>query len=147
MINVFQLPYTERFKVWYEFRKEIEELDLKEKCVRIDKWWQHAPLVNHHLHTSDLDNWPGPWELLAENIYCNIARGLGMCYTLKFCEITNFNLVEAKDNQGEELVLVLVDDGKYILNYWPDSVLSNNLKDFTITKKVNIEKVFKKHFK
>lgn len=147
MINIFQLPYLERFQVWFDFRKTIEPLDLKQKCVETDKWWQHTPLVNHHLHLYDIESWPGPWELLAENIYCNIARGLGMCYTLKFCDIKDIKMVEAKNDQGEEIVLVLVDDGKYVMNYWPDSVLSTNLKDFKITKKVNLETVFNKHFK
>ena len=76
MTNVFQLNYEARLKSWYDLRKSLEDKDIKTSCLAIDNWWQKAPLVNHHLHPNDIDNWPGPWDLLVENNYCQIARGL-----------------------------------------------------------------------
>jgi hypothetical protein len=52
--------------------------------------------------------------------------------------ITDIKMVEATDMQGEDLVLVLVDDAKYILNYWPDTVLSNKLSNFTVKRNIDI---------
>jgi hypothetical protein len=106
--------------------------------VEIDKWWQQTPLINHYLHPSDLPNWPGPWELLVENTYCTLARGLGMCYTLLLMNITDIEYVLAKDNDGDETPLVLVDNAKYLLNYYPGTVISNNLQEFNIVSKLDI---------
>jgi len=69
VINVFQLEYETRLKSWYELRQSLENKDIATKCLEIDKWWQYAPLVNYYLHPDDIDNWPGPWELLNDNNY------------------------------------------------------------------------------
>ena len=138
MINIFQLNYDNRLHSWYELRTNLQTSDIKTKCVEIDNWWQNAPMVNHHLHILDVSHWPSPWELLVENTYCSVAKALGMCYTMLLLNITDIKMVEATDMQGEDLVLVLVDDAKYILNYWPDTVLSNKLSNFTIKRNIDI---------
>ena len=140
-MNVFQLNYDARLKSWYELRSNITSLDTKNKCIEIDKWWQQAPLVNHHLHILDSDNWPGPWDLLVENTYCTVARALGMCYTLLLTGVTDIVLVEATDTQGEDMVLVLVDSAKYVLNYWPDTVVNNNSNDFSIKRHIDVSSI------
>jgi hypothetical protein len=137
-MNVFQLNYDTRLRSWYELRAQIEGTLIQNKCVEIDEYWQKAPLVNHHLHILDSISWPGPWDLLVENTYCTVARALGMCYTLLLTGVNDIELVEATDINGEDVVLVLVDDAKYILNYWPNTVLSNTLNDFTITRSIDI---------
>jgi hypothetical protein len=144
VINVFQLNFDTRLQNWFELRKELENSDLATKCVEIDKWWQYAPLVNHYLHYDFIDQWPGPWELLVENMYCTIARALGMCYTLLLIGVDNIEMVEATDQNNEDVVLVLVDSAKYILNYWPDTVLNNHLQDFKVKKHININKIKQK---
>ncbi len=137
-MNVFQMNYDTRLKSWYDLRTKLEQADTKSKCVEIDQWWQKAPLVNHHLHILDSANWPGPWDLLVENTYCTVARALGMCYTLLLTGIDDIDLVEATDSNGEDVVLVLVDHAKYVLNYWPETVVNNCSKDFTIKRKIDI---------
>lgn len=132
------MNYDTRLKSWYDLRTKLEQADIKSKCVEIDQWWQKAPLVNHHLHILDSANWPGPWELLVENTYCTVARALGMCYTLLLTGIDDIELVEATDSNGEDVVLVLVDHAKYVLNYWPETVVNNCSKDFTIKRKIDI---------
>jgi hypothetical protein len=143
-MNVFQLNYDSRLRSWYELRTTVESLDTKNKCIEIDKWWQKAPLVNHYLHILDNEAWPGPWDLLVENTYCTVARALGICYTLSLVGITDIKMVEATDRMGEDVVLVLVDNAKYVLNYWPDTVISNTQADFTIKRNINITHLDKK---
>jgi hypothetical protein len=143
-MNVFQLNYDTRLRSWYELRSQIEGTLIQNKCVEIDEWWQKAPLVNHHLHILDTNTWPGPWDLLVENTYCTVARALGICYTLSLVGISDIKMVEATDKMGEDLVLVLVDNAKYILNYWPDTVISNNSIDFTVKRNINITDLNKK---
>lgn len=143
-MNVFQLNYESRIRQWYELRKSIESSDISKKCIEIDAWWQKAPLVNHHLHILDQTTWPGPWDLLEENTYCMLARAIGMCYTLLLSGITDIELVEASDENGNDVILVLVDRAKYVLNYWPDTVLNNCSTDFTIKRRLDSSKLQEK---
>lgn len=137
-MNIFQSSYEARLQDWFKLRQTLINSNLKEQCIMVDKWWQAAPLLNHYLHPHDINNWPNPWELLSENSYCEVARALGMCYTLLLLGIKDVKLVLAKNDTNEDVVLVLVDNAKYILNYWPDTVISNTLKDFKITESLDI---------
>ena len=91
-----------------------------------------------------MDNWPDPWELLSENTYCEVARALGMCYTLMLIGVKDIELVLATNETAEDVVLVLVDNAKYIMNYWPNTVISNSLKDFKVVNKLDLETIIKK---
>ena len=141
MTNVFQLNYEARLKSWYDLRKSLDDKDIKTSCLEIDNWWQKAPLVNHYLHSNDIDNWPGPWDLLVENNYCQIARGLGMVYTLQLVGIKDIDFCLAIDDNSEQCALVMVDNAKYILNYYPDTVISNSLNDFKLASHIDMTKI------
>ncbi|MEI7463672.1 MAG: hypothetical protein WCK03_04745 [Candidatus Taylorbacteria bacterium] len=143
-MNVFQLNYESRLKSWYDLRKSLENNDIATVCLAIDKWWQYAPLLNHHLHPDDIDSWPGPWELLVENNYCQIARGLGMVYTLQLVGIKDVDFSTAIDDNNEECALVMVDNAKYILNYYPNTVISNSLQDFKLGNPMSMDIINKK---
>jgi len=140
-MNVFQLNYEARLSDWYDLRVHLEDSSLEEKCISIDKWWQKAPLVNHHLHILDSENWPDPWQLLVENTYDEVARALGICYTLILLDVENVEMADATDSMGNDIVIVLVDNAKYVLNYFPDTVLSNKLSDFNIKRKVTLDNI------
>ena len=141
MTNVFQLNYEARLKSWYDLRKSLENSDIETVCLAIDKWWQKAPLVNHYLHPNDIDNWPGPWDLLVENNYCQIARGLGMIYTLQLLGIKDIDFCIAIDDNSEECALVMVDRAIYVMNYYPNTVISNNSKDFKVASHIDMTKI------
>jgi len=62
---------------------------------------------------------------LSDNVYCDLARGLGILYTISF--------VDRADMADAELILtkkgynlVSVAQGKYILNWAQESVVNNN---------------------
>ena len=143
-MNIFQSSYEARLQDWFQLRTSVTSLPIEQQCITIDKWWQDAPLVTHHLHPQDIDNWPDPWELLSENTYCEVARALGMCYTLCLIGITDIELVLARNETAEDVVLVLVDNAKYIMNYWPDTVISNTLKDFKVVQKLDLQTIITK---
>ena len=144
MENLFQNSYDIIFKKWYQLRTSLEDKDVQTQCIEVDKWWQTAPLVSHYLHTDFVNEWPNTWELISENHYCNIARGLGMFYTLYLLGVKDIAFVEAKDYNNEDVALVLADNAKYVLNYWPNTVVNNNLQDFKIVKKVDTLPIIKK---
>jgi hypothetical protein len=50
----------------------------------------------------------------------------------------DLKLVQATDICGDEHNLVLVDDAKYILNYYPGSVLSTDPKQFKIIRTLDL---------
>ena len=146
-MNVFQLNYEARLSDWYDLRVQLEDSDIQTRVIEIDKWWQRAPLVTHHLHILDSENWPDPWELLVENTYDEVARALGICYTLLLLDENAISMAEATDKMGNDVVIVQVDNAKYILNYWPDTVLSNNLSNFNIKHTVSIDKIKRKNLR
>lgn len=141
MVNVFQLSFSERLQAWHQLRQNLIHESLDQQCLMVDAWWQRAPFVNHYLHPQDTANWPDPWTLLAENHYCGIAKALGMCYTLWMIQQKPVEIAIATNNTehlSAQHALVLVDQAKYILNYHPDTVLSNNLRDFTVIKTLDL---------
>ena len=67
-----------------------------------------------------------------------------MIYTLLLVGTKELELVEAKDDNSNEVVLVLVDNAKYLLNYWPDTVVNNHINDFVITRSLDISSLYAK---
>jgi len=67
-----------------------------------------------------------------------------MVYTLMLLGINDIDFVDAIDYNRENVVLVLVDDAKYVMNYWPESVLNISLTDFTVTNQLNISSLKQK---
>ena len=61
-----------------------------------------------------------------------------MIYTLMLLGITDIDFCQALNDNKEDVNLVLVDHAKYVLNYWPDTVVNNKLQDFTITRTIDI---------
>ncbi len=143
-MNHFQLNYIERLQYWSKLRNDLFNKSLETQCVEIDRWWQKAPLINHYLHPHDVTNYPNPWELLSDNEYCPLARGLGMCYTMALVNDSSIELLIAIDSYGNDAYIVSVDCGKYILNYHPDSVLNTSLQDFSIKSNIDISHLLKK---
>lgn len=143
MIYVFQEGYDVRLKNWHDLREELHAADLQTKCVEVDKWWQKAPLVSRYLDNHSVSSWPDPWELLAENNYCETARALGMFYTMSLLGVTGIDFVQGKI-YNDNVVLLLIDCAKYVMNYWPDSVVNSNLRKFTITNSIDIQILLRK---
>jgi hypothetical protein len=129
---------------WSELRTKLIDKPLDIQCIEIDKFWQRVPTQTHYLHTDFIKDWPTPWELLNDNVYCYYSRALGMIYTLLLLDTKNIELVEAVDDNSNEVVLVLVDNAKYVLNYWPDTVVNNQITDFVITRSLDISPLYSK---
>ena len=143
-MNSFQFDFQSRLRSWANLRESLTNTDIENICIVTDQYWQQSPIMNHYLHPVDIDNWPDPWQLLDDNMYCPYARALGMIYTLVMLGISDIDLVDATDHNSIDVVLVLVDRAKYVLNYWPNTVVNNKLGDFTITKKYNIIPIIQK---
>jgi hypothetical protein len=117
--------FGERLASWTELRRRCGTGDVDAVVKDINTWWFNAPWQPYHLHWDDRANWPDPWQLLEDNTYCSLARGLGIMYTIA--------IVDRPDLQDAVLVevdsdnLVLITQEKYILNWDRDTVVNINL--------------------
>lgn len=120
--NFWNLRVNDRLSQWKDFRHQISDQSLNDAVEQTNQLWSTAPFANFYLEASDPDSWPDPWTLLAENYYCDIAKSLGMLYTIYFTSHKSVPIelrtyYEYKDKSRH--TVVWIDGGKYILNYYP----------------------------
>jgi hypothetical protein len=118
--------FEQRLAAWNSLRDRVRDLPMEEALEQINAWWQRSPWRAYHLHWDDRTDWPDPWQLLSDNIYCDLARGLGILYTI--------TVLDRDDIQDAELIetehgnLVQVAGGKYILNWGTELELNTRLQ-------------------
>jgi len=147
---MWNLLPDERLRCWQDFRKSISQKSFNEAVQDTQHLWSYAPYVAHYLYTDNIGEWPGPWELIYENYYCDLAKALGIVYTLYLSshqpdlEIRVYNDTETKEHYN----LVFVEQGKYVLNYIHDEVVNTTqiakelqLVSLVTAEDLNLEKI------
>jgi hypothetical protein len=117
--------FSDRLGDWSDLRTSVQNLPLKQALQTINEWWFNSPWQSYYLHWDDLPIWPDPWQLLSDNVFCEVARGLGILYTLSMIdhpEIASADLVLTDDGYN----LVLVNKEIYILNWNKDTILNTH---------------------
>jgi hypothetical protein len=114
--------YADRLREWNLLRDRCRDLPLDPALITINQWWHGAPLTVRTVIWEHHTDWPDPWRLLAQDRLCDLARALGMLYTVMMTE--HFEIVDCRLAQTDHDNLVLVNQGKYILNWHPDQVLN-----------------------
>ena len=122
--------FDARLASWNSLREQCRDLSADIALEHINSWWFYAPWRPYYLHWDDQTAWPDPWQLLSDNVYCEVARGLGILYTI--------TLLDRADMAPARLVLtdtghnlVLVAKEKYILN-WNAASIVNTIQAGTI---------------
>jgi hypothetical protein len=121
---------SDRLHEWKEFRENIGILGIDEAVSKTSHLWSYAPYVNHYLDADTTAEWPDPWTLLHENYYCDLAKALGMLYTLYLSphygnDIKSLEIRIYKNPTNTDVFnTVWIDDGKYILNLEFDTVVN-----------------------
>ena len=118
--------FEERLAQWTDLRHRCRTLDRVQCLDQINRWWFRSPWKPYYLHWDDWADWPDPWQLLHDNYFCDLARGLGMLYTLCLLDRNDTprsTLVLTKEDRN----LVVIDGSKYILNWNADTVLNTSL--------------------
>lgn len=120
-----ELP-SDRLRWWHNFRLDLDKVSLSEAIDQCYHLWSYCPLQKYYLLIDQFDNWPGPWELVYDNVYCDIAKCLGIVYTLY---LTNHKLdieirIYKNYSTAETYNLVWIDKGKYVLNLLHDEVVN-----------------------
>lgn len=128
--NFWQGSITDRLDQWKSFRGDISKMSFKDALIACNCLWSSAPYVNYYLAADNPSSWPDPWTLLAENYYCDVAKALGIIYTINFTrhkimpvELRVYYNLEDKTRYN----LSWFDQGKYVLNYWPHEIVNTEL--------------------
>lgn len=127
--------YQDRLASWVDLRDQCRHQTLPAALESIQNWWHQSPWQAYYLHWDDRHKWPDPWQLLADNMFCDVARALGMLYTV--------HLLDRPDCDDAEMIsselgnLVLIQQGKYILNWCSDEIV--NIQSQTINRKTVLE--------
>ena len=139
---MWNLKPDERLREWKSFRRQLGQLSLEEACKKTAHFWSYAPYVAHYLTTDHVEEWPGPWELLYENYYCDLAKALGMLYTLYLSDHKDALEMEIRiyinPDTKQTYNLVWINQGKYVLNLEYDEVVNKHYIDQRLKLKETI---------
>jgi hypothetical protein len=118
---MWKLKTSERISHWRDFRKNLGQLTLSQALQATVDFWQSCPFAPYYLDATDSDEWPNPWELIAENYYCDVAKCLGIVYTIVLsdhgAELDPEIRVYYDPMSRLTYHLVFFDRGKYVINF------------------------------
>jgi hypothetical protein len=136
---MFQLRTEDRLRSWREFRSSIGAVSLEQALTRTIELWEEAPFVPYNLDVTRPEEWPDPWTLLEENTYCDVAKCLGIVYTITLCKHRTDLDIEFRTYKdmktGYEYNLSWINQGKYILNMVNGEIVNNKQFDKTLKLK------------
>jgi hypothetical protein len=120
---IWPATFAARLSSWNLLRDQTQNLSIESALEEINSWWFRAPWRPYYLHWDDQPAWPDPWQLLSDDVYCDLARGLGILYTITLLDRADMADAELiLTDKGDNLVLLAKE--KYILNWSPDSVVN-----------------------
>ena len=139
---MWKLETGERLARWRDFRKSLDGLPLSDAVQATAELWQSCPFNPYYLDPADPESWPSAWELITENYYCDLAKALGIVYTLYFSkhdvelnpEIHIYNDPET----GYTYNLSVLAQGKYVINFLDDKIV--NIE--SIKKKLKLKRCY-----
>ena len=131
--------FADRLEAWSALRSQVQSMELESALQAINAWWHQTPWKPYYLHWDDQPRWPDPWQLLSDDVYCPVARSLGILYTISMLDRADMVdatlvLTESGDN------LVLVQKRKYILNWSPDSIV-NTFQEVKIRRQLEQQQI------
>lgn len=125
---MFQQKPEDRLRSWREFRTTIESLPIDHALAQTAELWASAPFVPYNLDPDLPQTWPDPWTLIYENTYCDVAKCLGIVYTISLTKHKSVGIefrIYKDTKTGYEYNLAFFDRGKYILNMVDGTVVNN----------------------
>lgn len=139
---MWKLETNERIAGWRGFRKSLDDLLLPDAIQSVAEFWQNCPHHAYYLDPQDPESWPTAWELISKNYYCDLAKSLGMLYTIYFTshgngldvEIYTYNDVDT----GYTYNLCVLGAGKYVINFLDNKIV--NIE--SINKKLKLTRCY-----
>ena len=125
---MFKLKPSDRLDRWKSFRFSLNEFSIGKAIELTNELWAACPFTPFYLDPESPNSWPDPWTLLDENYYCDLAKVLGIIYTLHLCD-------HGKNLQPELRIytntktrhtyhIAYLCDGKYVLNLIEGEILN-----------------------
>jgi hypothetical protein len=117
---MFHLSTSERIARWKSFRQQINQLALPDAAFETLQFWYSCPFIPYYLSSDDPKSWPDPWQLITENYYCDLAKALGIVYTLHLSEhgptLEPEIRVYYDPDSGYTYHVAYLCQGKYVIN-------------------------------
>jgi hypothetical protein len=125
---MWKLEAGERVARWRAFRIEISGVPLERALQQTAELWQNCPHSPYYLDPNDPQSWPTAWDLITENYYCDIAKALGIVYTIAFSEHSR-NLpmelaIYTDPSTGYDYNLSIFAEGKYVINFMDGEIVN-----------------------
>ena len=125
---MFKLTTGDRLDRWKSFRLTLNEFSIGKAVELTNELWAACPFTPFYLDAETPQIWPDPWTLLEENYYCDLAKVLGIIYTLHLCD-------HGKNLQPELRIytntktrhtyhIAYLCNGKYVLNLIEGEILN-----------------------
>ena len=136
---IWPKEFADRLEAWSSLRSQTQSMACEQALATINAWWHQTPWKPYYLHWDDQPRWPDPWQLLSDDVYCPVAKGLGILYTISMLD--RADMVDATlvlTESGDNLVLVAKE--KYILNWSPDSVV-NTFQEVKIVRQLKQQQI------
>jgi hypothetical protein len=133
---VWKLEESQRLSKWRDFRKSLNNLELEQSLQQTVDWWNRCPWAPFYLDEADPTSWPNPWDLLAENCFCDIAKAYGMACTIYLTDHkpdVTVNIMQ--DTETRTTVCICIVNEKYVLNMNSGEVLNRTYITKTFTLK------------
>lgn len=94
-------------------------MDEPARLNAVAEYWANAPLMTIAYDPADAANWPTPWEMVHANNWCRNSVAIGMESTLRLAGFPTerMRLALIIDRSIEEMVLCLIVDDQWLLNY------------------------------
>lgn len=115
---------------------------MKSQLDEVAKYAQNIPIRSRMIDYYTPEDWPSPWEILSERLFCHSGTSLLICYTIKLIN-SDCNLTIELIDDGEDIYLVPVVDNKHVLNYQLGVVSNKDDLPEVKTIKVFSDKVLK----
>lgn len=126
---IFKLPVAERLSRWKQFRASIGSLSLTEAIEQSVHLWRSCPFIPFYLAPDDPDSWADPWQLITENYYCDLAKTLGIVYTLHLSDHKHALESEIRvyydPTTRYTYNVAYFNQGKYVINLVEDEIVNN----------------------
>jgi hypothetical protein len=115
----FKQPTDDRIISWRKWRNDLEDLNKEDMLNHVAETWARVPTVLHYLSPDHPNDWSNPWQLITDNVYCDLGICLGMYYSLALIESLKFDDLTLQIYKGPNgwINLSSIDQGKYVLNY------------------------------
>jgi hypothetical protein len=125
---MFKLKPSDRLDRWKSFRFSLNEFSIGKAIELTNELWAACPFTPFYLDPESPDSWPDPWTLLEENYYCDLAKVLGIIYTLHLCDHSRTLKPELRiytnTRTRHTYHIAYLCDGKYVLNLIEGEILN-----------------------